>query len=159
MELGAQMHSFAKEHDLGRVFHAPFDVLFSDTDVVQPDLLFVSREREHIRTPANIQGAPDLIVEILSPVLSQDATGDHKRESICRATACKSIGSPIPSIRIVSVMLLQDGVLEIRRDLHRRRYDNLRHPRRLQHQPERHFLGLRTWLTQFARVGRKLQRP
>ena len=52
---------------MGRVYHAPFDVVLSNVDVVQPDLLFVSNERGHIITPANIQGAPDLVVEILSP--------------------------------------------------------------------------------------------
>ena len=49
------------------MYHAPFDVVLSNTDVVQPDLLFVSNERVHILTPANIQGAPDMVVEILSP--------------------------------------------------------------------------------------------
>ena len=67
MKMGYRMFSFVEENDLGWFFHAPFDVLFTDTDVVQPDLLFISKDREHIITPANIQGAPDLIVEILSP--------------------------------------------------------------------------------------------
>ena len=54
--------------DLGWVFfNPPTDVLLSDHDVVQPDLIFVSRERKHVITDANIQGAPDLVVEILSP--------------------------------------------------------------------------------------------
>ena len=65
--LGSKLVQFASENSLGRVYHAPFDVVLSDMDVVQPDLLFVSNKRGHIITPANIQGAPDLVVEILSP--------------------------------------------------------------------------------------------
>ena len=65
--LGAKLVQFAVENSLGRVYHAPFDVVLSDMDVVQPDLIFVSNERADIITPANIQGAPDLVVEILSP--------------------------------------------------------------------------------------------
>ncbi len=65
--LGAKLVQFAVEHSLGRVYHAPFDVVLSDMDVVQPDLIFVSNERTDNITPANIQGAPDLVVEILSP--------------------------------------------------------------------------------------------
>ena len=64
--LGSKLVQFAYENSLGRVYHAPFDVVLSDVDVIQPDLLFVSNERCHIITPANIQGAPDLVVEILS---------------------------------------------------------------------------------------------
>jgi len=52
---------------LGRVYFAPFDVVFSETDVVQPDIMFVSKERLNIITEKNIQGTPDLIVEIISP--------------------------------------------------------------------------------------------
>ena len=66
-QLGWRLVQFASENNLGRVYHAPFDVVLSDTDVAQPDLLFVSNERSHVITPENIQGAPDLVVEILSP--------------------------------------------------------------------------------------------
>lgn len=52
---------------LGELFPAPVDVVLSRHDVVQPDLVFVSEERRHILTDRNIQGAPDLVVEILSP--------------------------------------------------------------------------------------------
>lgn len=52
---------------IGHVFVAPIDVILSDTDVVQPDLLFIRQDRADIITPQNIQGAPDLIIEILSP--------------------------------------------------------------------------------------------
>ena len=57
---------FVDEHGLGEVFYAPFDVLLSQYDIAQPDLLFISNERWAILTEANVQGAPDLLIEILS---------------------------------------------------------------------------------------------
>jgi Uma2 family endonuclease len=56
-----------KRSGVGHVYAAPFDVVLSENDVVQPDLLFISNERAHIITAENVQGAPDLVVEILSP--------------------------------------------------------------------------------------------
>ena len=67
IELAWLLHGFVKRRSLGRVYFAPFDVVLSDLDVVQPDLLFVSKERSHIVTAANVRGAPDLVVEIRSP--------------------------------------------------------------------------------------------
>ena len=66
-ELGLTLGQFVKDRELGEVFFAPTDVVLSDTDVVQPDILFVSSERAHIITEDNIQDAPDLVIEILSP--------------------------------------------------------------------------------------------
>jgi Uma2 family endonuclease len=57
---------FLESHALGQVFIAPCDVVLSPIDVVVPDLLFVCRARESILTRANVQGAPDLVLEVLS---------------------------------------------------------------------------------------------
>ena len=111
LQMIVRMNAFVNENDLGRVFHAPYDVLFADTDVVQPDLLFVSKERYHIRTPANIQGAPDLAVEILSPSSSRRDWHD-RREQYARHRV-REYWIIDPTNRIVSVLQLRDDVLEI----------------------------------------------
>jgi Uma2 family endonuclease len=56
----------AEARRLGEVFVAPFDVKLSESDVLEPDLLFVSRERASIVGSRFVAGGPDLIVEILS---------------------------------------------------------------------------------------------
>lgn len=63
----ARMLPFVETNGLGEVFLAPTDVYFSDTNVLEPDLLFVSSARARIIGEANIQGAPDLVIEIASP--------------------------------------------------------------------------------------------
>ena len=60
-----------KERDLGKLFHAPIDLILESTSVLQPDLLFVSKARKNIITERAIEGAPDLVVEILSPTTSR----------------------------------------------------------------------------------------
>ena len=52
---------------LGEIFNAPYDVLLSEEDIVQPDILFVRKDRQVIIGDLNIRGAPDLVIEILSP--------------------------------------------------------------------------------------------
>ena len=54
-------------HPMGRLFHAPYDVVFSDFDVVEPDLLYLSNERAaQVLTPLHAKGVPELVVEIAS---------------------------------------------------------------------------------------------
>lgn len=53
------------ERKLGKLLFAPMDTILTPNDTVQPDLLFISKEREHI-IDRQVKGAPDFIVEILS---------------------------------------------------------------------------------------------
>lgn len=76
--LAQAVNDFVAAHSLGEVFVAPCDVVLSDYDVAQPDILFVSNERSGIVTEANVQGAPDLVVEVLSPGTAQYDRG-YKR--------------------------------------------------------------------------------
>ena len=111
INLGTPLSVFVKEGNLGKLYFAPTDVLLSETEVVQPDILFISKEREHIRTPANIQGTPDFIVEIISPSSARRDWG-YKRELYARHEV-KEYWIVDPANRIVSVMLLRDGVLDL----------------------------------------------
>ena len=60
--------AWLEERPIGQLFYAPFDVVFSRFDVVEPDLLYMSNERAAtVLTAANVQGTPELVIEIGSP--------------------------------------------------------------------------------------------
>ena len=62
------IRSYLETHPIGQVFFAPFDVVFSRFDVVEPDLLYLSSARAaQALTPQNVKGVPELVIEIGSP--------------------------------------------------------------------------------------------
>lgn len=60
------IEKFVADNNLGEVFDAPYDVYLDEENVVQPDILFVSRDRLNIIGEKNIQGSPDMVIEIVS---------------------------------------------------------------------------------------------
>jgi Uma2 family endonuclease len=57
--------AWLEQHPIGQIYYAPFDVIFSMFDVVEPDLLYMSNERAaQVLTDANVKGAPELVIEI-----------------------------------------------------------------------------------------------
>ena len=80
VKLTTRLGLFIEGRALGTLLTAPCDVFLSDSNIVQPDLLFVSREREHLLSDGEkVRGAPDLVVEILSPSTADKDRGS-KRE-------------------------------------------------------------------------------
>jgi Uma2 family endonuclease len=70
--------SYLQTQPIGRIFSAPFDVILSNFDVVEPDLLYISSDRmAQIETSPWVRGAPSLVVEIISP-------GTRKRDVIVK---------------------------------------------------------------------------
>ncbi len=65
------VHHHVKQHSLGKVFDAPTDCILADTTIVQPDIIFVDTGRLAIISERGIEGAPTLVVEVLSPSTAQ----------------------------------------------------------------------------------------
>jgi Uma2 family endonuclease len=76
---------FLKKHPIGEVFVAPMDVVLSDFDVVEPDLLFITADHASIITEKHIMGVPDLVVEILSE-------GSRKRDEVVKRRLYEQYG-------------------------------------------------------------------
>lgn len=98
-----------EDRGLGKVYFAPLDVVLSEYDVVQPDLLYVSNDRVGIIKEANIWGAPDLVVEVLSP---GTAGWDRKikRQTYARF-GIRELWLADPESRSIEVATLKDGDL------------------------------------------------
>lgn len=61
-----------ESHGGGEILLAPCDVVFSDFDVVEPDLIFIPTLQANIVTERNIQGAPGIVIEVMSdPVMDR----------------------------------------------------------------------------------------
>ncbi len=109
--LHLRIGSFARDRNLGKVYFSPFDVVLSDTDVVQPDLLFISSDRIEIITANNVQGAPDLVVEILSP-----GTADRDRTlklDLYAKHGVKEYWIVDPDARTIMVLLQGENRFEV----------------------------------------------
>jgi Uma2 family endonuclease len=102
-ELLPALCRYVREHSMGEIFNAPCDVVFSEENVVQPDLLFVSRERAGILAGANVQGAPDLVIEILSDATAKRDLG-IKRKLYAKYGVCEYwiVDSESKSIEVLS---------------------------------------------------------
>jgi Uma2 family endonuclease len=66
-ELGYFIRHYLEEHPIGVAYAAPFGVILTGLNGLQPDLIYISNERRGILTDQGVSGAPDLVIEILSP--------------------------------------------------------------------------------------------
>jgi Uma2 family endonuclease len=83
LELVTRLREFVNARKLGRVVLSPCDVLLSKYDILQPDIFFIATGREGIVGEKYIDGAPDLVVEVLSPSTeSRDREAKAKRYAI-----------------------------------------------------------------------------
>ena len=88
-------------HRLGEILHAPIDAVLSENDIVQPDVVFISNTRSGIVTKKNIHGAPDLVVEILSP--STAAVDRGRKRDLYERSGCAEYWIIDPSSQTIEI--------------------------------------------------------
>jgi Uma2 family endonuclease len=101
LNLGVLFREYLKRNSVGRIYIAPSDVSLTDLNVYQPDLYFVSNARKSILSEQGAEGAPDLVVEILSPKTARFDKG-VKREVYARA-GVKELWIVNPELREIQV--------------------------------------------------------
>ena len=79
-QLHGTLWRYLDDNPIGIVFAAPFGVVLEGLSGVQPDLVYISNERRDILTSQGASGAPDLVVEILSPSTRSRDRGIKLRE-------------------------------------------------------------------------------
>ncbi len=110
-KLEVLLDKFVTENESGEVFDAPCDVYFDNENVVQPDILFVSKNNLHIIGEKNIQGDPDLVVEILS---EQSVYRDMVRKKKLYAKfGVKEYWIVIPESKQIEIYILEGGTFQL----------------------------------------------
>jgi len=70
-EIFSLLNGHVKAYSLGQVFVSPFDVILDDTSIVQPDIVYVATSRLGIVAERGVEGAPSLVIEVISPSTRQ----------------------------------------------------------------------------------------
>lgn len=101
------LEKYVTENDLGEVFYAPCDVYLDDENVIQPDILFISKDRLNMIGGKNIQGAPDLIMEIISENTAYRDFVQKKR--LYAKFGVKEYWIVIPEEKLIEIYTLKDN--------------------------------------------------
>jgi Uma2 family endonuclease len=79
IDLATEMNVFVRKNQLGILRIAPYDVFLDEKNAFQPDILFISNENLKNNTLNGFYGAPDLVIEILSPSNEKHDLKDKKK--------------------------------------------------------------------------------
>lgn len=111
-ELFYRLMHFVTEKKLGRIFSSPTAVILSEENAPQPDLIFLSKEKMNLLDPEwGIRGAPDMVVEIVSP-------SSYKRDHLEKKQLYAQYGVAEywvvdPSYHSIEIYILQEGVFQL----------------------------------------------
>lgn len=110
LRLGHILQTYLDAHPIGELYLAPSDVVFTADTILNPDLYFVTTQREGILTEQGAEGAPDLVIEILSPSTAKLDLG-RKRE-IYAASGVQEMWAVSPRTATIDVYRFAENPAE-----------------------------------------------
>ncbi len=91
----------------GKLFHAPIDVYLDESNIVQPDILWVAQDSQCFIGDKRLEGAPDLVIEILSP--STARRDKNKKFLLYEKYGAREYWLVDPQAQYVEVWRLEEG--------------------------------------------------
>ena len=107
-----ELDNFIREKKLGIVLFAPVDVFLDEENALVPDLIFISETRKAIITDNGVEGAPDLVVEILSPGTAKYDRGDKMK--VYKKHRIPEYWLVDPKLKSVEIYTFMDGDYELK---------------------------------------------
>src|SRR6184192_4141195 len=99
--------AYVQRKKIGEVFFAPLDVVLNQENTVQPDLVFISTANLGIVQHRAIFGAPDLLVELISP--SSVRRDRHVKKRLYATFGVKEYWIGDPANKALEILSLKEG--------------------------------------------------
>lgn len=116
--LVVEFSTFLRANPVGKFFSGPLDVYFDDFNAFVPDLVFISNERNFLIEDGDyVRGAPDLLVEILSPGTFRTDRADKK--DICERFAVREFWLIDPLNKTVEIYVMHENAYRLHEFLER----------------------------------------
>ena len=109
-EINIEISLFLRKNKIGEIRIAPFDVYFTKENILQPDILFIKNENLNKIKSKGLSGAPDLIIEILSPSTSQ--LDYEEKKSVYKRSGVQEYFIVDPNSKSVDSFFLKNGEYE-----------------------------------------------
>ena len=106
-KINCSISIFLRKNLVGEVRIAPYDVHFSRQNIFQPDLIFIANEHLNLVKERGLFGAPELVVEVLSPGTASKDLGEKK--AVYEQYGVKELFIVEPESKLVKTFLLQNN--------------------------------------------------
>lgn len=110
-EVFLQLNEFIKKYNLGEILFSPVDVFFDQINVFQPDIVFIEKQNLKIIKEHGIEGAPDLVVEVISPTNSY--IDRYSKKAKYEEFGVKEYWIVDPGNKTLEIFVLKEGVYEL----------------------------------------------